>query len=75
MTDTCTALFQVLWTVRQASKATGYCEKTIRGLLGKPNGIPVVRWGRSVRIDPKDVQTFIEANKTGGPTGRLGGDQ
>jgi hypothetical protein len=57
---------ELLWTVRQTSKATGWCEKTVRGLLGKD--IPVVRHGRSIRVDPKDVQAFIEANKTGGRT-------
>lgn len=58
----------VLWTVRQTSEATGYCEKMVRGLLGKPYGIPVVRYGRSIRIDPIDVRAFIEAHKVGGAT-------
>jgi len=56
----------LLWTVRRTARATGWCEKTIRNLLGKPDGLPAVRLGRSIRIDPKDVLAFIEARKIGG---------
>jgi excisionase family DNA binding protein len=41
-----------------ASKQTVY-------LLARENTLPSVRWGRSVRFDPKDVENFIQAHRCG----------
>jgi excisionase family DNA binding protein len=34
-------------------------------LLARENTLPSVRWGRSVRFDPADVEAFIEAHRRG----------
>ena len=41
-----------------ASKQTVY-------LLARENTLPSVRWGRSVRFDPKDVENFIREHRRG----------
>lgn len=35
-------------------------------LLAREKKIPSVRWGRSVRFHPKDVDAFIEVHRQGG---------
>lgn len=44
-----------------ASKQTVY-------LLARENTLPSVRWGRSVRFDPADVEKFIRAHRREGAT-------
>lgn len=41
-----------------ASKQTVY-------LLAREKTLPSVRWGRSVRFDPKDVERFIRDHRRG----------
>jgi excisionase family DNA binding protein len=41
-----------------ASKQTVY-------LLARENALPSVRWGRSVRFDPVDVEKFIRDHRRG----------
>jgi DNA binding domain, excisionase family len=44
-----------------ASKQTVY-------LLARENTLPSVRWGRSVRFDPADVERFIREHRREGAT-------
>lgn len=37
-------------------------------MLARDNTLPSVRWGRSVRFDPKDVERFIREHRRGGAT-------
>jgi excisionase family DNA binding protein len=34
-------------------------------LLARENTLPSVRWGRSVRFDPADVERFIQEHRRG----------
>ena len=51
-----------LLTVKQAAEYIGRSESAMRHLIHNRD-IPVVRKGRSVRIDRKDLDTWIENNK------------
>ncbi|MBX3356337.1 MAG: helix-turn-helix domain-containing protein [Phycisphaeraceae bacterium] len=59
------ALVPALLTYRQAAKVLGVTERTIWSLVNR-GALPVVRFGRSVRIDPADLCFFIERSKQGG---------
>jgi excisionase family DNA binding protein len=37
-------------------------------LLARENTLPSVRWGRSVRFDPADVEAFIREHRREGAT-------
>ena len=54
-----------LLTYRQAAKVLGVTERTVWTLV-HDGGLPVVRFGRSVRIDPSDLREFIDRGKRGG---------
>ena len=62
------ATVEPLLTYRQAAKVLGVTERTIWTLVDH-GALPVVRFGRSVRIDPSDLRGFIERAKGNG-TGR-----
>ena len=50
---------------REAAKLLNVCEKTLWSLANHGE-IPVVRIGRSVRYDPRDLARWIAANKSVG---------
>jgi len=52
-----------LLTAKQAATYIGRSEQAIRHMIFQRD-IPVVRDGRCVRIDKKDLDTWIENNKT-----------
>lgn len=52
-----------LVTAREAAKVLGVCEKTLWSIANRGE-IPVVRIGRSVRYDPRDLARWVEANKS-----------
>lgn len=54
-----------LLTYKQAATVLGVTERTIWTLVNR-GSLPVVRFGRSVRIDPADLRAFIERSKQGG---------
>lgn len=54
-----------LLTYKQAAAVLGVTERTIWTLVNR-GSLPVVRFGRSVRIDPVDLRGFIERSKQGG---------
>lgn len=56
-----------LLTPPQAAKALGIGLKTLRSLY-RGGELPVVRIGGSVRIDPSDLEQFIDRNRSGGVT-------
>lgn len=60
-----TAVVDPLLTYRQAAKVLGVTERTVWTLV-HDGELPVVRFGRSVRIDPADLREFIERGKRGG---------
>jgi excisionase family DNA binding protein len=57
-----------LLTYRQAAKVLGVTERTVWTLV-HDGALPVVRFGRNVRIDPVDLREFIERGKRGGNGG------
>jgi excisionase family DNA binding protein len=52
----------LLVTAREAATALSISERTLWGLTAAGK-IPVVRIGRAVRYDPRDLQAWIERNK------------
>lgn len=52
-----------LLTAKQAAAYIGRSEQAVRHMIFQRD-IPVVRDGRCVRIDKKDLDTWIENNKT-----------
>ena len=59
------AAVEPLLTYRQAAKVLGVTARPT-GALVDPGALPVVRFGRSVRIDPAALRGFIERSKQGG---------
>lgn len=57
-----TAGIEGLWTYDQAGKMLGVSGRTVWTLVDRGD-LPVVRFGRSVRIDPADLRAFIEQAK------------
>jgi len=55
----------LLLSVREAALAMRLCEKSIRNLV-KSGELAAVRFGRALRLDPRDLQRLIEAKKGGG---------
>lgn len=53
-----------LLNVSDVSKILGLSERTIWSLLGKQ--IPKIQIGRSIRIDPADLNAYIQSHRTGG---------
>ena len=54
-----------LLTYRQTAKVLAVTERTVWTLV-HDGALPVVRFGRSVRIDPIDLREFIDRGKRGG---------
>ena len=54
-----------LLTYSQAARVLGVTERTVWTLV-HDGALPVVRFGRSVRIDPADLREFIDRGKRGG---------
>ncbi len=46
------------------AKRIGASKQTVY-LLARENALPSVRWGRSVRFDPADVERFIREHRRG----------
>lgn len=55
----------MLLSVREAALAMRLCERTIRDLVTRGE-LRAARFGRAVRIDPRDLQAMIDARKGGG---------
>jgi len=55
----------MLLTARQAAAVLSISERTLWGLTDGGE-IPVVRIGRAVRYDPRDLQTWIDRHKQRG---------
>lgn len=53
-----------LLTYRQAAEILGVVDRTISTMVRRGE-LPAVRFGGSVRIDPRDLATFIEKAKGG----------
>ncbi len=51
-----------LLTYRQAAEILGVVDRTVYNLVRR-GALPAVRFGRTVRIDPRDLQAFIEEAK------------
>lgn len=56
------AVRPLLLSAREAAKALSVCEKTLWTLTQRGD-IPVVRIGRAVRYDPRDLRAWIESAK------------
>jgi len=54
-----------LWRAEVVAKVIDASVQTVY-LLARENALPSVRWGRSVRFRPRDVEAFIEAHRRGG---------
>lgn len=54
-----------LLTYKDAAKLLDVCDRTVWALVQRGD-IPVVRFGRTVRIDPVDLSNFIERAKKRG---------
>lgn len=52
-----------LLTYRQAAEMLGVTDRTVWTLVDEGE-LPAVRFGRSVRIDPVDLRTYIDRCKT-----------
>jgi excisionase family DNA binding protein len=63
----------LLVTVRQAAAVLAISERTLWALT-KRGEIPVVRLGRAVRYDPKDLVRLIEGKKQVGKAAGRSGD-
>lgn len=54
---------KLLLSVREAAKALSICQKTL-WTLTQTGGIGCVRIGRRVLYDPRDLERWIDAQKT-----------
>src|SRR5688572_18871718 len=52
-----------LLTARDGAKALAICEKTLWAMTARGE-MPVVRIGRSVRYDPRDLSQWVQKNKS-----------
>lgn len=59
-----TSIVEGLLTYDQAAKLLGVTGRTVWTLVHR-GGLPAVRFGRSVRIDPADLRAFIDRSKQG----------
>jgi len=50
--------------VEDVAERIGASKQTVY-LLARENALPSVRWGRSVRFDPADVEAFIREHRRG----------
>ena len=53
-----------LLTVFQAADRLKVCVRTVRDYYGKKQALPVVRLGRAVRIDERDLEAFIATRRS-----------
>jgi excisionase family DNA binding protein len=51
-----------LLTLRETARMLSISERTL-GTLTKSGRLPVIRMGRAVRVDVRDIEAFIEAEK------------
>ena len=56
---------RLLYSVRETCEALKISERSLWSLTVPRGPIPVVRIGRSVRYDPRDLQRWIEQQKKG----------
>lgn len=52
-----------LMTVRSAAAALKVCARTIQSAIARGE-LPVVRIGRAVRIDPRDLAAYVDSRRT-----------
>ena len=64
-----TPIVEGLLTYDHVGKLLGVTGRTVWTLVDRGD-LPAVRFGHSVRIDPADLQTFIERAKSGRGTSR-----
>ncbi len=57
-------IIEQLLSYQQAGQILGVSARTIWSLVDSGD-LPVVRFGRSVRVDPADLRAFIEKAKAG----------
>jgi len=55
---------RLLLTSRETERALSICAKTLYTLTVPRGPLPAVRIGRAVRYDVRDVQAFIDRQKT-----------
>ena len=70
-----TAPARLLLTPREAARAMAVSERTLWGWSEPRGPIPVVRIGRSVRYDYRDLVAFIDFAKTGTPASGQTGER
>jgi hypothetical protein len=59
-------ILRLLLIARDAAKALSVSERTLWGLTHPRGPIPVVKFGRAVRYDARDLAAFIDRAKEGG---------
>lgn len=64
VTDVAAGSVERLLTYKQTGELLGVTERTVWTLVDRGE-LPAVRFGRSVRIDPADLRTFIARGKGG----------
>ena len=57
---------RLLYSVREACETLRISERSLWSLTAPRGPIPVVRIGRSVRYDPRDLEIWVAERKTGG---------
>jgi len=58
---------KLLLTILETADVLGMGRTKLYEHLDKPNGIPVVRLGRSVRVHAEDVRKFAERRRGNAP--------
>lgn len=53
-----------LLTYRQTANVLGVTDRTVRTLV-KTGALPAVRFGGSIRVDPRDLRQFVDDAKRG----------
>ena len=61
-TTSVSAMPPMLLTTRHAARLMALCEKTVRNLV-KAGDLRAVRCGRALRIDPRDITSWIDRQK------------
>lgn len=54
-----------LLTVKEVSKRLNLCRSKVYGLI-RWNGLPVVHFGRATRVDPIELDAWVEKRKKEG---------
>jgi len=58
----------VLYTVPETARALRLSTRSVFRLIQRGE-LPVVRVGRALRLDPRDLAEFVERQKSGAPEG------